>query len=256
MFDILYYEDFEKSIIEIENPTIQKIIDSKYFTTRWACLSDAFKILVKYKSVNVTNFDELNNFLINLFGEDNIKFEIKDGIEVSSGYDFSEFITFYVACKFPDCQQCYINIDSKGRIYFDIYRGFDINKLFSNNKVAYYNEQIVKIIKINKEQSLNSIFKDWNYIIEKRENLDSGAIYVEYLDQNKKKKYALGYYENTYPHPNLVTEDKDEKREPEYMIILIGDSINKEDDFYVYDFLTRGLKYNVSACYDTHYFFD
>lgn len=72
-------EEFRNSILSIEHPTAQKVIDSEYFVQAY-CLIKALKIIIEKENINILDYDELNNFLSDFFGSDNIEYLIKMAI--------------------------------------------------------------------------------------------------------------------------------------------------------------------------------
>lgn len=252
-------EAFKNSILSIENPTAQKVIDSEYFIQA-ACLDKALRICLEREKVNVLDYEELNKFVTNFFGAENIEYEVKDGIHISGDEmgNNPDDVRYEIVCTLSDKRQKWnMTIDNSGEmISGPITNNFDISKLFSNEKKMIYDGNVARVIKYTpayEGETFSQALESNGCTIERRVELPSHGVKYDFIDKKGNRKYALGYIEDpTYEYRMMGIHD-DEMRDPEFAVYIISDCEIVRDgasDYSFYEHLSYFLKYDIEGWFD------
>lgn len=251
-------EEFRNSILSIEHPTAQKVIDSEYFVQAY-CLNKALKIIIEKENINILDYDKLNNFLSDFFGAENIEYLIKNGYHMCGEYmgDAPDDFRFDISCTLSDkCQKWGITIENSGEMTSGpLTSNFDISKLFSNEKKMIYDghtARIIKYIPAYKGETFAKALESHGCIIKKRVELPSAGVKYDFVDSKGNTKHALGYEEDP-SYECRISGNWDNMRDPEFAIFIVSDHeiVNDgENDYSFYEHLSYFLKYDLYGRFD------
>ena len=259
--EVIWYscesEEYKNSILGIEKPTAQKVIDSENFVQAY-CLTKALKIIIEKENIDVLDYNELNNFLSEFFGSENIEYLIKNGYHICGEYmgDDPDDVRFEAAFTLSDKRQrWWMQIQNSGEMSTGpLTDHLDISKLFSNEKKLIYDghtARVMKYVPASEGETFKKVLEERCCVIERRVELPSWGVKYDFIDEKGNKKYALCYEED--PTYEWMTGNVDEIRDPEFAIILISDYEIVKDgasDYPFYSYLSSLLKYDLRGRFD------